>query len=204
MSEELKPCSGCGGKPVYCDVTGRQTFGTPANFCGCLNDDCPLFDIVFAVNAWNTRPVEDALRAEVTRLKGEYERAAQLVAEMHAAVGEVRGPTRGVVEDVRDLRLKLQGYKNFNDYLNRQNIEVAKEIGQLRAELQQARDFHPRAMKLIGKRKNFIVIAEDEPYFVDAYMEIRKHEKAKGRWTTEDERRYREAFTRWHKARFDE
>jgi hypothetical protein len=73
------------------------------------------------------------------------------------------------------------------------------------SELQDKRDtldFHPRAAKLMRKRKNFIVIAEDEPYFVDAYMEIRKHEKAKGTWTDEDEKQYRAAFTRWHTAQF--
>lgn len=43
--------------------------------------------------------------AEAARWKAEYERACQTIADMHAAaVGEVTGPKRGVVEDVADLR----------------------------------------------------------------------------------------------------
>lgn len=44
-------------------------------------------------------------RADAARFKHDHERACQTIASMHAAaVGEVRGPTRGVVEDVVDLR----------------------------------------------------------------------------------------------------
>lgn len=58
---------------------------------------------------------EDALRRILGRLReaarevdADYNRACQTVALMHAAaVGEVRGPTRGVVEDVEDLRARL-------------------------------------------------------------------------------------------------
>jgi hypothetical protein len=51
-------------------------------------------------------------------------------------------------------------------------------------------DFHPRAMKLIGKKKPFIVIANDEPYFETAYNLIRDREKLVGRWTDKDEQEY--------------
>lgn len=47
--------------------------------------------------------------------------------------------------------------------------------------------FHPRAMKLMRKKKNFIVIAQDEPYFGDAYRMIRDNEIAVGRWNNDDE-----------------
>lgn len=48
------------------------------------------------------------LDSQITRWKEEYEKAAGLVADMHAAaVGEVRGPIRGVVEDVQDMRAEL-------------------------------------------------------------------------------------------------
>lgn len=53
--------------------------------------------------------------------------------------------------------------------------------------------FHPRAVKLLRKQKNFIVIAEDEPYFAEAYSLIRKNEMSKGTWTEEDERIYQSA-----------
>jgi hypothetical protein len=55
---------------------------------------------------------------------------------------------------------------------------------------------HPRAMKLMRKKKNFIVIAEDEPYFVRAYGLLREHEIKKGTWTREDEQLCYEAINR--------
>jgi hypothetical protein len=54
------------------------------------------------------RQNEARMRDEITRLRADYEGACKLVAEMHAAaVGEVRGPIRGVVEDVQDLRSRV-------------------------------------------------------------------------------------------------
>lgn len=50
-----------------------------------------------------------ALRAELSEAKSAHENACALVAAMHAAaVGEVRGPSRGVVEDVADLRAEVE------------------------------------------------------------------------------------------------
>ena len=54
-------------------------------------------------------------------------------------------------------------------------------------------EFHPRAVKLMRKRKNFLVVAEDEPYFMQVYRLIRKNEKANGTWSDEDERIYQSA-----------
>lgn len=64
----------------------------------------------------------------------------------------------------------------------------------LKAMAREAEEFHPRAMKLIRKKKNFIVIAEDEPYFAEAYNLIRRHEMSKGTWTEEDERIFHAAL----------
>tara|TARA_R100000789_G_scaffold79924_1_gene75189 strand:+ start:86 stop:445 length:360 start_codon:yes stop_codon:yes gene_type:complete len=56
------------------------------------------------------------LKAEVERHKNDEEYACQLVASMHAAaVGEVKGPKRGVVEDVKDLR---EGYVEMAQMLD--------------------------------------------------------------------------------------
>jgi hypothetical protein len=60
-------------------------------------------------------------------------------------------------------------------------------------ETQEWEKFHPRAVKLLRKRKNFLVIAEDEPYFIEAYKLIREHEKEIGRWTERDEDIYQSA-----------
>lgn len=47
--------------------------------------------------------------AELAEMRGNYEGACKTVAAMHkAAVGEVRGPNRGIVEDVEDVRLRAE------------------------------------------------------------------------------------------------
>jgi hypothetical protein len=68
----------------------------------------------------------------------------------------------------------------------------AQKATELETELDAAKAFHPRAMKLIGKKKPFLVVAIDEPYFVQVYGMIRAHEIQIGRWTDEDERRLQE------------
>ena len=56
--------------------------------------------------------------------------------------------------------------------------------------------FHPRAVKLLRKRKPFIVVACDEPYFMETYRLIRSHEMHKGSWSEMDERVFRDAEQR--------
>jgi hypothetical protein len=47
------------------------------------------------------------LTADVAEQRGNYEHACQTIAAMHAAaMGEICGPNRGVVEDVADLRAR--------------------------------------------------------------------------------------------------
>lgn len=90
------------------------------------------------------------------------------------------------------------------DALTDENRELKERVGsmevalsdalhtdlKLRTRLAEYEAFHPRAMKLIRKHKNFVVVAEDEPYFLKVYSLIRSHEKEINRWTTEDENRY--------------
>jgi len=63
-------------------------------------------------------------------------------------------------------------------------------------EITEFEKFHPRAVKLLRKRKQFIVVACDEPYFMEAYSLIRSHETTKGSWSDVDERVYRDAQLR--------
>ena len=58
-----------------------------------------------------------------------------------------------------------------------------------------------RAGKLLLKGKPFIVIAVDEPYYMDVYRTIRKHEQEKARWSDEDESKFREALDFWADCR---
>lgn len=72
--------------------------------------------------------------------------------------------------------------------------ELTRDADKLRGQIQAAKDFHPRAAKLIAKRKNFLVVAEDEPYFRQVYDLIRDHEMEKGTWTQEDQWHYDDAI----------
>ena len=47
-----------------------------------------------------------------------------------------------------------------------------------------------RAGKLLIDKKPFIVVANDEPYFLRVYSMIRETEQAKGTWTPECEDAY--------------
>lgn len=60
---------------------------------------------------------ENTARAEeAERWRKDYFGACGLVAKMHeAAVGEITGPVRGVVEDVADVRAELVGLKSELD-----------------------------------------------------------------------------------------
>jgi hypothetical protein len=59
-----------------------------------------------------------------------------------------------------------------------------------------AMSFHPRAWKLMLKQKNFLVVAEDEPYFPHVYGIIRVYEKINGTWTDQDERFFKAAVSK--------
>lgn len=87
--------------------------------------------------------------------------------------------------------------KNYMiDELNQRPIDDALRARAERAEAELARlrEFHPRAAKLMDKRKNFVVVADDETYFIGVYQTIRAHEQEKGRWTNEDEKQYQIAL----------
>ena len=58
--------------------------------------------------------------------------------------------------------------------------EQQDEIERLRASV------HPRVWKLVEKGRDFIVIGEHEPYYLQAYALIREHEMSQGTWTERD------------------
>lgn len=54
-----------------------------------------------------------------------------------------------------------------------------------------------RAKKLLSKGKRFIVVAVDEPYFIQVYRTIRNHERKRGKWSEECERNFRDGMEEW-------
>ena len=87
-----------------------------------------------------------ALRAEVERLREDYERACATVAAMHsAAVGEVRGPILGVVEDVASLLARVALYERALDKIccvrgPWHGLSIASIVDELRAALDAAKE----------------------------------------------------------------
>jgi hypothetical protein len=78
-------------------------------------------------------------------------------------------------------------------------IEELREFtGKVYDEVKALMEFHPRAAKLMKKRKNFLVVACDEPYFPQVYKIIRSREIEIGRWTKEDEEKYSSAMDAWN------
>ena len=61
MSEELRPCPFCGGTKICTEK------GINLNYC----DNCSAES---NIEHWNTRPIEDALRARIAELEAENEK----------------------------------------------------------------------------------------------------------------------------------
>jgi len=90
-----------------------------------------------------------SLRSDVARFKEDHGQACKTIADMHAAaLGEVCGPIRGVVEDVADLRESFEK-KSAEAYRARVRVNQSElreetlrrefaEIESLRAELESA------------------------------------------------------------------
>lgn len=83
----------------------------------------------------------------------------------------------------------LDIWKSFRPLLGPTKLQ---ELNDALLEFERAVNFHPRAWKLMEKKKNFVVVAEDEPYYMEVYTIIRTNETAKGRWTAFDEQLYQE------------
>lgn len=102
MSDELKPCPFCGADAEYegpddLPMIGCQT-GCAVNPAVCIHtDDAENNDPARHVTlAWNTRPIEDALRAEIAALK-KVVRAADAVIEAEWMVSHDWGGDRDSV-----------------------------------------------------------------------------------------------------------
>lgn len=74
---------------------------------------------------------------------------------------------------------------------------LLSEIDSLQEEIKRYRDaleFNQLVEKLSLKKKPFIVVAIDEPYFKEVYNAIRNEEKRKNSWNQEDEIAYIKAL----------
>src|SRR3972149_5534150 len=71
------------------------------------------------------------------------------------------------------------------------------EVDAQREELERLREtLDKRAGELLRKNKFFLVVAHDEPYFMNVYAKIRRREIDIERWSDEDEELYNEWYNR--------
>lgn len=73
-------------------------------------------------------------------------------------------------------------------------VALQKLVQKLSAQIEGFENFHARAMKLLRKHKNFLVVAEDEPYYMEVYDLIRANEEEKDTWSEADEHFYQNAL----------
>lgn len=82
------------------------------------------------------------LEVQVAGLQGAYQRACNTIGEMHAAaVGEVRAPVRGVVEDVHDARL---AWSERADRLSTLVASISYEHTKLAAQMAEDQTFYAK------------------------------------------------------------
>lgn len=82
------------------------------------------------------------LEQELSEVKGSYDRACQTIAQMHAAaVGEVRGPDRGVVEDVEDVRHRLAAAEEAWEFAQEGQRKAIQEAAHLQGQIDQLATF---------------------------------------------------------------
>ena len=53
---------------------------------------------------------------------------------------------------------------------------------------------NPRLNKVLASGKQFLIVTETEPYYLDVYRMIRQQERDQGTWTEEDEERFVDAM----------
>lgn len=68
MSEKLKPCPFCGNNPL----SARHTI---FKALVCVSSGCIIEGIRFRVDDWNSRPIEDALRRQLSETKAQLKTA---------------------------------------------------------------------------------------------------------------------------------
>ena len=65
------------------------------------------------------------LKQELAELKEDYKRACKTIADMHAAaVGEITGPKRGVIEDVANVRAEVD---RLRDALQKAGFDIYED-----------------------------------------------------------------------------
>lgn len=90
MSDELKACPNCKGKPKVYLVGGWYKTQCPL----CLTTTCESFSEAEAIEHWNTRPLEDALLIRATKAESLGERKTDTIIRLNREYDELKAYKR--------------------------------------------------------------------------------------------------------------
>lgn len=96
-TQEVKPCPLCGRE------THRKYLHDP--IVHCRNSKCALSGTVFTIKEWNSRPTEEALRAEIDALIHDNRTLMDSLNSCEARVGEL-------MMALKDLEMAAQSFQS--------------------------------------------------------------------------------------------
>jgi|GEM_PF-5555423 len=105
----LKPCPFCGKDP---NQATAELGDRPCFYYECENPKCGAAEKGWhdteqeAINAWNTRPIEDALRKEIEQIMLSHEQATNEALKLQKRVHELESDNRSLVEQMNAMALK--------------------------------------------------------------------------------------------------
>ena len=132
--EELKPCPFCGADP-----------DTVANYVECCNCDyqLPVYNIddqyqeEEAINHWNTRPIEDALRRQLEEAKTALETQKKAVSELYQIENKDIGAfLKGTKESIETTKRLVSSEREINAALTYENMTLESTIAAQQAEIE--------------------------------------------------------------------
>ena len=89
---------------------------------------------------------------------------------------------------ITDVDILINEFRKGRNTWPRASIELfVREITRLNNHIAMIKSLYPLAYKLIAKKKSFIVVAIDEPYYKDVYEMIRDEEIKQDDWSDQDE-----------------
>jgi hypothetical protein len=95
-TNELKPCPCCKEDPVRVPWE---------HLCGCVNEDCILWDRHFAIEEWNIRPIEDELMEKWLELRDHH---LFEVEHLNKAIEQLKKENEELMGRISDLEIELE------------------------------------------------------------------------------------------------
>lgn len=99
MNDKLKACPSCGKLNAKCEPSHYVNHDAFSVFCVCGTSSRYAESKEKAIEAWNTRPIEDALKVELSEAN---KTIAELTADNKALIEQVNAKANGTAELLSD------------------------------------------------------------------------------------------------------